>query len=166
MRWKALIVSFSIYFVTACTSVPKPLPPSEFLLFTAKAQTEVLNDLKNYLKENKYEVSRFDYVTGILGTKPRSFAFDSNRGPAQGEQVILIRQESGSVKLRMEYRCQYPGKYSDVWSPCEVRDDPTISKIERIENILLPLVAKALHKKTVTEPEPRTTLSSQVRGHR
>lgn len=164
---KFILFGLFLILIQGCATKIRPLPPSEFLLYTEKAQTESLADLAKSLKENKYEVSRFDYVTGIMSTKPRAFNVSSRWGSAKGEQTVLVRQESGSMKLRFQYQCDYPIKEKPAqWGSCDIDDDGTIDKIERLENILLPLVAEAIHKKSPGKEKPALNLSSQVRGYR
>ena len=160
-----ILLSFvGIILIQSCQRPVYYLPPSEYLLYTNKSQSQVISDLRMKLKSENYEISRIDYVTGIMGTKPRYFYLGQRNGEARGEQIVTVHQETGSVKLRMQYQCDYTGT-GDHWTTCSVYDMTTIKKIEKLENLLLPVVSAAIHKATEENPEPPLSPRSQVRGH-
>lgn len=149
--FKYLHVFAVLILVSACATQPKNRAASEYLLTTDKSTSVLFKDLKNQLGEHKYTVEREDDTAGILLLSPREFSYGGSKRPAR--QSIQMRQEGGSVKVRIAYEC----KYSADFEPCLDSDRPISAKISRIEasliEMLQPIMVRHIEEAT-SEPMP------------
>src|SRR6185437_14857963 len=98
-----------IFFIVGCESMPKRRPASEYLFSTNQSTGVLLNQLKDTFTQHKYTIAKQDNAAGILLMAPRTFIFTSTAGKTKAHQVVQIRQEGGSLKIRMAYECNYDG---------------------------------------------------------
>lgn len=140
---KSLGISIVILILSACASVPKSRPASEYLLTTDKSTSNVLNDLKVKLEEKKYKIQKLDVTAGILTVEPRSYIFISSGKKIFARQIVQIRQEGGSVKVRFIYECNY----SEIeFETCHAEDEDSNAKISKIEPKLIREIRPLLMK--------------------
>ncbi|MCB0349534.1 MAG: hypothetical protein KDD38_00010 [Bdellovibrionales bacterium] len=153
---KFLIKSFAVMALTVllsnCATAPKPRAASEYLLTTDKGVSNVLEDVKIALESKKYKIKTVDNATGILLTYPRKYTFTSGGKRIFARQIIQLRQEGGSVKLRIVYECDYNGI---DYEGCARDDADSNAKIMRIEPALVELIRPALikHKDELSEDD-------------
>ena len=93
------------------------------------------------LEKNKYQISTLDTNSGILVAEPRKFVIMRDGDKTYGEQTFELRQEGGSVKLRLAYQCEYE---VDVYEDCLEGDIEGRRKIRRIENLLMSMINRRL----------------------
>lgn len=141
-----LFLLISNFFFLGCASTPKARPASEFLLSTDRSATNLLADLRANLEASKYHVKKVDPSAGILVTAPRKFTYVRNGKKTGAHQTIQIRQESGSIKIRIQYDCDYAGE-ENSFEPCRKDDSAAGAKIARIERALLSSLKQELNKK-------------------
>ncbi len=138
-----LVFLIALFSITGCTTAPKPRMPSEYLLTTDKGSTNVLSDLRTALEDKKYKVKKMDVATGILITHPRKYSFNRAGKQVPARQTLHIRQEGGSVKLRIIYECDYSNA---AYEGCLRDDADSNAKINRIEPPLIELIRPLLMK--------------------
>lgn len=123
----------------------RPLDTSVYLLNTDRNTTTLLNALTEEFKANKYSVETRSNSLGVLTMKPRKFLIPREQDSTPAEQLVQIRQEGGSVKVSMAYRCE--DATSKTMGPCFQEDGDATAKISRIEKALLELFNRHLYKK-------------------
>ena len=134
-------------FLASCATRSVPIEPSVYLLSTDKEPQWLLDQVSEELKKNRYEIESIDYNVGLLVMAPRRFVIVRRGERSYGEQSFQLRQEGGSVKVRISYMCEYPkGKL-----PCDQDDRDAIDKIKRIERLILSMVNRKLFKKAGEE---------------
>jgi hypothetical protein len=144
--FKTIFSIFLSIILSSCQTTRTPRAASEYLFSTDKSQTSLLEDLKAKLTEHKYEIKTFDIETGFLVTKPRRFSIGSGGDKYSARQVVQIRQEGGSVKIRSIYECEYEQKGQRQFEACIVEDQEASAKIQRVESGLLRLLKDNLNK--------------------
>jgi hypothetical protein len=102
--------------------------------------------LQAKLVENKYEVKTIDFETGFLVAKPRSFMIGASKERRPARQIVQIRQEGGSVKVRTIYECEYDHENGKFFEPCLLEDQDATAKIQRVDGLLQKLVRDNLNK--------------------
>src|SRR5690606_27728323 len=102
-------------------------------------------DVKSILEKNRYRIRKMDSGTGIMVTQPRRLSFDYNGRKTYARQLMHLRQEGASVKIRLTYDCNYSGDELS-YEPCRRNDESVLSKISRVEGLLLKKIAPALRK--------------------
>lgn len=127
-----------------CATRGNPIQSSVYLLDTDKSTTGLLNDLANDLRTSKYEVETINNSLGILSLMPRRFVIPREGGRSYGEQIFQLRQEGGSVKVTITYRCEDAEKGG--MGPCYDRDQAANNKINRIEKALLEVLNKQMYR--------------------
>lgn len=137
-----ILVLFFLILSFGCVSVPVSRSPSEYLLTTDKNVAEVLHDVRVKLEENKYKIKAENVEAGILLTSPRQFSFEKEGQKIIGRQTLQMRQEGGSVKLRIVYDC----KYMDEFESCHRNDQHVQAKINRLEPALINMIKPLLMK--------------------
>src|SRR5690606_22635624 len=100
-------------------------------------------------KANKYQIKKVDTVVGLLVTEPRKFPVVRGEDKTYAEQLIQIRQEGGSLKLRFTYKCQN----GDNYKPCGQSDQELRAKVARVERAIIKLFNKRLFKSPADRPE-------------
>jgi hypothetical protein len=135
-------LSFALI-LCSCATPMTPREPSEYLLTTDMASTILLKDVKAKLEENKYKIRKFDIGAGLLLTEPRKFSFEKNGKKIAANQSLQLRQEGGSVKLRIAYSCNYTG---DTFVTCHAQDQEAAAKINRVEPALVEMIRPLLVK--------------------
>jgi hypothetical protein len=143
---RIILLSITALTLTSCQTNRTPRAASEYLYSTDKSQTQLLEDLKTKLTENKYVIKSMDIETGFLTTQPRAFTIGSGDEKIRARQTVQIRQEGGGVKIRSIYECEYEHKGTKAFEPCVVEDDGANQKIQRIEGALLKLIRENLNK--------------------
>lgn len=141
--WYLLSFTAAALMLSSCETTRTARPASEYLYSTDKAQTQLLEDLKAKLIENKYEVKTLDLETGFLVTKPRRFNIGNG---VAGRQSVQIRQEGGSVKIRSIYECEYENDGAKKFEPCLLEDEEAGKKIQRVDALLLKIIQDNLNK--------------------
>ncbi len=137
------LLFISVLFIGACSVPPKPLEPSVQMLNTNKTPQELIPDLKKVLTENKYAVANENPNVGLLSLKPRGFKVNTATGELKAKQVVQMRQEGGSLKMRITYVCNYAG---EQFEKCNDSSPEIISKIQRLDVLLKNIVSKQLIK--------------------
>ena len=137
------IVAFLFLILSACATRQIPMEPSIYLLSTDKGPGWLLGEVAEDLKENKYKIETMDASTGLLVTEPRRFVILRGDERTYAEQTFQLRQEGGSIKVRLTYECDY----KDGKAPCDVNDSEATTKIRRIERLLLAIINRRLYKK-------------------
>jgi len=132
--------------ISNCAHQQTPRAPSDYLLTTDRGVTELLRDVRAKLQENKYRIRREDAAAGLLVTYPRRFSFNSDGNKVLARQTVEVRQEGGSVKLRIIYDCSYDGS-GKKFSPCFKEDAAAMTKISRLEPALVELIKPALQRR-------------------
>ena len=84
-----------------------------------------------------------DLNVGLLVMEPRRFVVLRGDAKTYARQTIQLRQEGGSVKMRMTYECEYGQGISE----CNTDDDFAVEKIRRIERIIMSMINRKLFKK-------------------
>src|SRR5690606_29595479 len=107
------------------------LEASETLYSTDKSTTKLFEDVKSILEKNRYRIRKMDSGTGIMVTQPRRFSFDYNGRKTYARQLMHLRQEGASVKIRLTYDCNYSGDELS-YEPCRRNDESVLSKISRV----------------------------------
>jgi hypothetical protein len=138
-----LVVFSTLMLLMGCATKGKPIESSVFLLSTDKSITALLNELSEDLKANKYEIETLNTNLGVLNTKPRRFLVRRGDQTTPAEQTVQIRQEGGSVQLRLLYQCD---DGLTGMGPCMSNDVVVRNKIARIENLLITTVNRRLFK--------------------
>lgn len=136
-------IILSILFLGACSTQHKSLEPSVQLLNTNKTPQELISDLKTALTENNYKVANENPEVGLLSLKPRGFKVSTASGEVKARQVVQMRQEGGSLKMRTTYVCNY---MSDTFESCHDGHPELIGKIQRLDVLLKNIVSKQLIK--------------------
>lgn len=126
--------------------------PSTYLMNTDKPQNLLMGELDGLLKENKYEVRTFDPQTGILVTRPRLFAYTIDGQKERARHTVQIRQEGGSVSMRILYECEYADKKGETeFAECQENDEALTEKARKIESLLVRLIRQKVDKAAETE---------------
>jgi hypothetical protein len=145
VRRQAFIIVGFLLVMAGCATKGRPLDASVYLLNTNRNTTALLNSLSEEFKANKYIIETRSNSLGVLSLQPRRFAIPRGENKSSfGEQIIQIRQEGGSVKVSITYRCEDPTKGS--MGPCFQRDEAATNKIARIERMLLEVFNKHMYK--------------------
>ncbi len=137
------------FVLAGCATGPAKRGPSEYLLSVDRGVTASLRDLRVKLEEEKYVVGREDLDAGFLILKPRTFSFERNGSKVVARQFVQIRQEGGSVKVRLSYEC----KYEMSFDACDQDDEGARAKISRLERPLLDLLRPILLENNKTAAE-------------
>lgn len=140
---KYIVPILLLIFLAGCATKQIPMDPSVYLLSTDSEPRWLLDQVSEELVKNKYTVESLDYNVGLLVMAPRRFVIPRGDKVSYGEQYFQIRQEGGSVKVRMSYMCDYPvGKVE-----CYVGDNEADQKIKRLERLILAMINRKLFKK-------------------
>jgi hypothetical protein len=115
-----------------CASEPKRRMASEYMFSTDRATSTLFGDVKNKFSEHKYVTDKQDAGAGILLMAPRTFSFTCDGHKAWAHQLVQMRQEGASLKIRLAYECNYTGD-EKTFGPCLEEDPQLSSKIDRIE---------------------------------
>lgn len=126
-----------------CASKPIGRDPSEYLLTTDRDAQSLLKDIRTTLEQKKYKIRKEDATAGILVAAPRKFSFEREGGKVSARQTLNIRQEGGSIKLRIIYDCNYTGD-GQLYEVCYVTDNEATAKINRIEPALVEAIRPLL----------------------
>jgi hypothetical protein len=144
---KLYIVLFAIFiaeFIASCATEPKLRAASEYLFSTDKGTSILFGDLKDSLDHHKYKMEKQDDTAGILLMAPKVFSFQSGPNKVFVRQVVQMRQEGGSLKIRMAYDCNYLGDRK-TFEPCLDEDDALANKISRMEAAFVEVLKPTLH---------------------
>lgn len=145
---RMVLVIFIALIVSSCVTPPKTRPASEFLLTSEKGITQSLADVNAALTQKKYKIKQVNHEVGILITQPRGFAFSRGGSKVAARQTVQLRQEGGSVKLRLVYECETATEAGDLeFKPCLLEDSDAAAKILRLDSITAGIVRDALKKK-------------------
>lgn len=126
--------------------------PSTYLMNTDKPQNLLMGELEGLLKENKYEIRTFDAQTGILVSKPRLFGYTVDGQKERARHTVQIRQEGGSVSMRIVYECEYTDKKGQVeYAECPENDEGLTEKARKIESLLVRLIRQKVDKAAEVE---------------
>ncbi len=147
---------FTSIFISGCATEPKNRAASEFLLTTDKATSMLFSDIKTMLDEHKYSVQRQDVTAGILLLAPRNFVYSNGPKKTLARQNVQMRQEGGSVKVRITYECNYAGDRKE-FVPCLDGDGAIATKISRIETSLIEVIQPAMLRHSSDQIEARTS---------
>lgn len=139
MRRIAVLIIFSL---SACVTTPKSRTASEYLLTSDQDTKTVFQGIQEKLGAYKYKMKTIDLEAGILAFEPRQFSFDRGGQKINARQSVHIRQEGGSVKVRITYECNYV----EDFVPCHYTDKDVASKISRIEPSLIKAIKPVLMK--------------------
>lgn len=132
---------------TGCATPRTSRDPSTYLMNTDKPQNTLMAELQTILKDNKYEIKTFDLQSGILVTKPRGFTYGSDK--ARARHTVQVRQEGGSVSVRIVYECEFADKSGEkAFEECENRDEEFEAKVKKIEASLIRLIRGKVDKDT------------------
>lgn len=155
MKYIIVIISviFSFY-LAGCQSASFPIEPSIYLLSTDKEPRSFLNEIADELKKSRYEVESLDLNVGLLVMEPRRFTILRGDQKSYASQKFQMRQEGGSVKLRITYECEYENGVTE----CDTKDEYAMEKIRRIERIIMSMINRRLFKK----PGEETTKSKEI----
>ena len=145
-----VVAFFSITEFLGCASAPKPIQPSVHVMATNKTASELIPDLENQLKQSKYKVKRVDANLAFITTEPRTFSIDTAKGRLNARQSIQLRQEGGSLKLRVQYKCE---NISGVWGDCFATDSAVPEKISRLDKLLVSQLSTQLFKERTERPQ-------------
>lgn len=148
--------------MVGCASAPKPIGPSVHVLATNRTAPELLPDVESKLMKNKYEVSKISPEVGLLALKPRRFSVQHEGKKISANQTVQMRQEGGSLKLRIVYKCEYK---LGQWEPCYEDHPDVASKIRRVDRMIVKLISAQLFREReraesknigeITPPEPQ-----------
>jgi hypothetical protein len=127
-----------------CATTPKYRVASEYLLSTDLNIKTVFDDIVKQLEKYKYKPNKSDPEAGILIFEPRKFSYPSGKINISAQQVLYVRQEGGSVKLRLSYDCNYTG---NSYEQCRYSDNDVNAKISRIEPPLVGMIKPLLTKR-------------------
>lgn len=157
-----LIFAIALAFV-GCATQSKTRASSEYLLTTDKGTTSLFKEIAKTMDEHKYSVKKEDVSAGILLLSPRRFSFvNDDRRKTQARQTVQLRQEGGSVKVRISYECNYANDGKD-FVPCY--DEPALdTKVGRIESILVELLQPTMLKHSAEPTETATAESKKEKG--
>ena len=133
------------FLLVSCAQKKVRPRPSSYLLSTKRGSLLLIKDLHKFLEANKYTIRNSDPDLGILTTKPKSFSIRSNGRKVRANLALQIRQEGGSVKVRISYKCKYEGNYVG----CDKSDPGTRKKISLIEPKLLKGIKEVISRKDV-----------------
>jgi len=122
-----------------CATTRQPIAPNEYL-YTTKLSTSALFDLvAAELEAQKYKSKKRDVSAGVYIFYPRSFTFkDDNGEKVRGRQALTLRQEGGSIRVRLVYNCKKPKELKS--SPCYSGDNATKDSIARANRAILNLI--------------------------
>jgi hypothetical protein len=141
MNMRRIFVLAALFF-SACVTAPKSRTASEYLLTTDLATKTVFDGIQEALGAYKYKMKTLDLDAGILVFEPRNFSFDRGGQKVPAKQTLYVRQEGGSVKLRITYECNYV----EDFVPCHLNDKDVASKISRIEPAIVKAIKPVLMK--------------------
>ena len=144
---KYIVCLLSLFVLIGCATKRQPLDASVYLLSTDKDPNWLLGEIRDDLKKNKYEVENFSSKVGALVMAPRDFVILRDGARTRGTQSIQVQQEGGSVKVTMSYTCSYP----EGQQPCNRADDEAVSKIRRIERLIISMINRRLFKRAGEE---------------
>ena len=133
--------------LTHCAHKIKRRSVSEYLFSTKRGTENFIEDLKKTLESKRYTIRNIDTTLGILTTRPRKFMIHEDGAEVQADHTIQVRQEGGSVKVRIQYKCNYTGQME----ACSKEDAATEEKISRFEPKLIQLIKKVVARKDSTE---------------
>lgn len=150
MKLTHVFLCLSLFVVFGCATAPRIRPASEFLLTSEKGMTQSVADVKQALTQKKYVIQQENPEIGVLISKPRSFSYNKNGVKTPARQTVQMRQEGGSVKLRLQYECQITTESGAIFQPCHLDDAEATAKILRLDHITAELVREALQKKDKT----------------
>lgn len=148
-----LFLALNFQFMNGCVTPPRNKEPAEYLLSTDRSTTEVNAVLKAKLAESKYTVSRENIEVGLLLFAPRGFSFENKGKKIKARQIIQVRHEGGSVKIHINYECDYVGRGAN-YTPCREDERPLDEKISKIESPLIEGVKNVLLKHGGTKANP------------
>lgn len=140
---KLLCFSFLSFVFFGCASAPKPIGPSVHLLATNRTAPELLPDVEAELLKQKYVVNKISPEVGLLALQPRDFSVQHEGKKIPAQQIVQMRQEGGSLKLRIVYRCQY--KFGQ-WEPCYADHPDVANKIRRVDQMIVKLIGNQLFR--------------------
>lgn len=147
---KRLSILSLVFLFIGCSTPPKVRGPSEYLMATDQNVETLLTKIQEKLESYKYVAKRLDPAAGILIFEPRRFTYDSGGETIGAEQTIHIRQEGGSVKLRIKYDCEYT---ESSYVPCSKNDQQVQAKVKRLEASLMAAIRPLLLKHTEAPDE-------------
>ena len=148
MKYILVLASIVLSLVlVGCASQSFPIEPSVYLLSTDKEPRSFLNEIAEELGKSRYEVESLDLNVGLLKMEPRRFVVIRGDQRTYAQQTVQVRQEGGSVKVRMSYLCEY----GQGTSECNSDDDFATDKINRIERIIMAMLNRKLFKKPGAE---------------
>jgi hypothetical protein len=127
--------------------MPKQRTASERLLRTDQPTNVLFASLKSALEQHKYHVQHEDPAAGLLVMSPRAFSYSSGGRKNYAHQLIQIRQEGGSIKVRLNYECSADG-VEGPFKPCLEGDEALSQKVNRIESSFFEIVNPLLIHKT------------------
>ncbi len=128
--------------LTGCAANSDYLKPTQVLLSTDRSTSQIFSDLRTKLGKYKYKIALEDQGIGLLVTEPRQFSFTHNGERIAAQQTVQIRQEGGSVKVRLSYTCDYASDRK--FTPCLANDTEDNQKILRLNRGLIHLVMQSL----------------------
>jgi len=128
-----------------CALKGRPIDASVYLLNTNRSTSALLGALEAEMTTNKYEVEARNDQLGVLAFLPRKFVIPREDRKSFGEQMIQVRQEGGSVKIRISYRCEDVSR-GDLMGPCLDSDKAATQKISKIERLILDSFNKHMYK--------------------
>lgn len=136
------LLLFLFGFLAGCAANSNYLKPTQVLLSTDRSTSQIFSDLRTKLGKYKYKIALEDRSVGLLVSEPRQFSLDHNGQKIEAQQTVQIRQEGGSVKVRLSYACDYTGDRK--FTPCLADDPEDNQKISRLNRGLIRLVTQAL----------------------
>lgn len=139
-----------ILLFTACSTPPKDIAPAMHLLSTNKTPSELIPDLEASFEKYKYAVKAVNPQVGLLSLEPRTFTVKASDQDIAAKQVVAMRQEGGSLKLRIFYSCIYKG---EKFQNCNQGHPEVVAKIRRLNALVLNVVNKQLIKDASDKPQ-------------
>ncbi len=131
-----LIVSAIGLFGCATSIVPRQ--PSSFLFSTKNSTSVLFEDMTKELVQKGYVIKKKDITAGLFVTEPRKFKINSSEGSIKAEQILQLRQEGASLKIRIVYNCAFDG--SPSYGPCNADNVASQNKIRKVEKGLLQIL--------------------------
>ena len=157
---KRTIFYLAFICICSCATAPVPKPASEYLLSTDKSATSVLSEVRQALEKQKYKIKVENVSAGLLATHPRGYSYQQNGATIRGRHTIQLRQEGGSVKVRVVYQCKYKLDYEK----CLADDKANNEKVRRIDSGLVKLIRERLskHDGQAATSEPKSDVSEPI----
>lgn len=141
-----LVIFLPILMLISCSTPPPPMTATTHLLSTNRAPADLLPELKADFEKNKYKVRAENPKVGVLTLQPRSFSVEG----LAAQQVVQMRQEGGSLKLKISYLCRNEvGKMA----PCNTANEQLNEKTRRLNQMVVRLIDKHLMQDRAKKPE-------------